>query len=182
MHNMDTIEIHDKKFRVCTTAAQIDEAVSRVAQQINEDLKDTDTPIFLSVLNGSFMFTADLMRKITVKSDVVFIKLSSYEGTSSSGNVKQIMGLTKSVEGRTVVVVEDIVETGNTIEEMCKILKDAGAADIKICTLLLKPGVYRKDIKIDYAALRIPNDFIVGYGLDYNQLGRQYKDIYVLDE
>ena len=182
MHNMDTIEIHDKKFRVCTTAAQIDEAVSRVAQQINEDLKDTDTPIFLSVLNGSFMFTADLMRKITVKSDVVFIKLSSYEGTSSSGNVKQIMGLTKSVEGRTVVVVEDIVETGNTIEEMYKILKDAGAADIRICTLLFKPGVYRKDIKIDYAALRIPNDFIVGYGLDYNQLGRQYKDIYVLDE
>jgi hypoxanthine phosphoribosyltransferase len=179
---MDTIEIHDKKFKVCTTAAQIDEAVSRVAQQINEDLKDTDTPIFLSVLNGSFMFTADLMRKITVKSDVVFIKLSSYEGTSSSGNVKQIMGLTKSVEGRTVVVVEDIVETGNTIEEMYRILKDAGAADIKICTLLLKPGVYRKDIKIDYAALRIPNDFIVGYGLDYNQLGRQYKDIYVLDE
>ncbi len=182
MHNMDTIEIHDKKFRVCTTAAQIDEAVSRVAQQINEDLKDTDTPIFLSVLNGSFMFTADLMRKITVKSDVVFIKLSSYEGTSSSGNVKQIMGLTKSVEGRTVVVVEDIVETGNTIEEMYKILKDAGAAEIRICTLLLKPDAYKKDIKIDYAALQIPNDFIVGYGLDYNQLGRQYKDIYVLDE
>ena len=182
MHNMDTIEIHDKKFRVCTTAAQIDEAVSRVAQQINEDLKDTDTPIFLSVLNGSFMFTADLMRKITVKSDVVFIKLSSYEGTSSSGNVKQIMGLTKSVEGRTVVVVEDIVETGNTIEEMHRILKDAGAAEIKICTLLLKPDAYKKDIKIDYAALQIPNDFIVGYGLDYNQLGRQYKDIYVLDE
>lgn len=182
MHNMDTIEIHDKKFRVCTTASQIDEAVSRVAQQINEDLKDTDTPIFLSVLNGSFMFTADLMRKITVKSDVVFIKLSSYEGTSSSGNVKQIMGLTKSVEGRTVVVVEDIVETGNTIEEMYKILKDAGAAEIRICTLLLKPDAYKKDIKIDYAALQIPNDFIVGYGLDYNQLGRQYKDIYVLDE
>ena len=182
MHNMDTIEIHDKKFRVCTTAAQIDEAVSRVAQQINEDLKDTDTPIFLSVLNGSFMFTADLMRKITVKSDVVFIKLSSYEGTSSSGNVKQIMGLTKSVEGRTVVVVEDIVETGNTIEEMHRILKDAGAAEIKICTLLLKPDAYKKDIKIDYAALQIPNDFIVGYGLDYDQLGRQYKDIYVLDE
>ena len=182
MHNMDTIEIHDKKFRVCTTAAQIDEAVSRVAQQINEDLKDTDTPIFLSVLNGSFMFTADLMRKITVKSDVVFIKLSSYEGTSSSGNVKQIMGLTKSVEGRTVIVVEDIVETGNTIEEMYRILKEAGAADIKICTLLLKPDAYRKDIKIDYVALQIPNDFIVGYGLDYNQLGRQYKDIYVLDE
>lgn len=182
MRIVDTIKIHDKKFKVCKTASQIDEAVSRVAEQINEDLKDTNTPIFLSVLNGSFMFTADLMRKITLKSDIVFIKLSSYEGTSSSGNVKQIMGLTKSVEGRTVVVVEDIVETGNTIEEMYRILKDAGAAEIKICTLLLKPDAYKKDIKIDYAALQIPNDFIVGYGLDYNQLGRQYKDIYVLDE
>lgn len=182
MRIVDTIKIHDKKFKVSKTASQIDEAVSRVAEQINEDLKDTDTPIFLSVLNGSFMFTADLMRKITIKSDVVFIKLSSYEGTSSSGNVKQIMGLTKSVEGRTVVVVEDIVETGNTIEEIYKILNDAGAAEIKICTLLLKPDAYKKDIKIDYAALQIPNDFIVGYGLDYNQLGRQYKDIYVLDE
>ena len=92
------------------------------------------------------------------------------------------MGLTKSIKGRTVVVIEDIVETGNTIEEMYKILKEAGAEDIRICTLLFKPNAYRKDIKINYAALHIPNDFIVGYGLDYDQLGRQYKDIYVLDE
>ena len=128
------------------------------------------------------MFTADLMRKIEVKSDVVFVKLASYQGTESTGEVKQIVGLTKGVEGKTVVVVEDIVETGNTIEEIHKILKDAGAADIKICTLLYKPDAYKKSIPIDYAALQIPNDFIVGYGLDYNQLGRQYKDIYVLDE
>ncbi len=179
---MDSITLHDKRFKVCMTAAQIDEAVGKVAQQLNNDLKDTDTPIFLSVLNGSFMFTADLMRKIDIKSDVVFIKLASYDGTSSTGSIKQIMGLTKSVEGRSVVIVEDIVETGNTIEEMYRILKNAGAADIKICTLLFKPAAYKKDIKIDYAALQIPNDFIVGYGLDYNQLGRQYKDIYVLDE
>lgn len=164
------------------TAAQIDEAVSKVAEKLNNDLKDTDTPIFLSVLSGSFMFTADLMRKITVKSDLVFIKLTSYDGTSSTGSVKQIMGLTKSVEGKSVIIVEDIVETGNTIEEMYRILKEAGAADIKVCTLLFKPKAYTKEIKIDYAALEIPNDFIVGYGLDYNQLGRQYKDIYVLDE
>lgn len=179
---MSTVVLHDKKFKICMTAAQIDQAVAKVAEKINSDLKDVDVPIFLSILNGSFMFTADLMRKIEVKSDVVFVKLASYQGTESTGEVKQIVGLTKGVEGKTVVVVEDIVETGNTIEEIHKILKDAGAADIKICTLLYKPDAYKKSIPIDYAALQIPNDFIVGYGLDYNQLGRQYKDIYVLDE
>lgn len=179
---MDKITLHDKRFRVCTTAAQIEEAVAAVAGKINEDLKDVDTPVFLSVLNGSFMFTADLMRKINIKSDVVFVKLASYSGTSSTGEVKQIMGLTADVTGKTVVIVEDIVETGNTVAEMYRILEEAGAADIRICTLLLKPGAYKMDIKIDYAALQIPNEFIVGYGLDYNQLGRQYKDIYVLDE
>lgn len=179
---MHKITLHGKRFRVCTAAAQIEEAVAAVAEKINRDLKDVDTPIFLSVLNGSFMFTADLMRKIEVECDVVFIKLASYSGTSSTGEVKQIMGLNTDVKGRTVIIVEDIVETGNTIEELCRILKEAGATDIKVCTLLLKPEAYRKEIKIDYAALQIPNDFIVGYGLDYNQLGRQYKDIYVLDE
>lgn len=179
---MNTIVLHDKKFKICMTAAQIDEAVSKVADKMNADLKDVDVPIFLCILNGSFMFTADLMRKIDVKSDVVFIKVASYDGTSSTGSVKQILGLSKSVEGRTVIVVEDIVETGNTIEEIHKILAGAGAAEVKICTLLFKPDAYKKSIPIDYAALQIPNDFIVGYGLDYNQLGRQYKDIYVLDE
>ena len=179
---MDKITILDKRFRICTTAAQIDEAVERVAAQLNKDMENVDTPVFLSVLSGSFMFAADLVRKTNFQSDMMFIKLASYEGTSSTGKVQQIMGLTQSVAGRTVIVIEDIVETGNTIEEMVRILKDAGAADIRICTLLLKPDAYKKEIKIDYAALQIPNDFIVGYGLDYNQLGRQYKDIYVLDE
>ena len=179
---MDKITLHDKRFRLCMEAKEIDAAVCRVADQLNKDLKDTDTPIFLSVLNGSFMFAADLMRKITVQSDVVFIKMASYSGTESTGEVKQILGLTKSIKGKTVIIIEDIVETGNTIEEMYRILEDAGAAEIKVCTLLFKPQAYKKDIKIDYAALQIPNDFIVGYGLDYNQLGRQYKDIYVLDE
>lgn len=179
---MDTIALHDKKFKISMTAAQIDEAVANVAKKINTELKDVDTPVFLGILNGSFMFTADLMRKIEILSDVVFVKLASYEGTSTTGSVKQILGLSKSVEGRTVVVIEDIVETGNTIEEIHRILTEAGAAQIKICTLLFKPDAYKKSIPIDYPALHIPNDFIVGYGLDYNQLGRQYKDIYVLDE
>ena len=179
---MNSIVLHDKKFKICMTAAQIDEAVAKVAEKINADMKDVEVTILLCILNGSFMFTADLMRKVDIQSDIVFVKLASYEGTSSTGNVKQILGLSKSVEGRTVVVVEDIVETGNTIEEIHRILKDAGAAQIKICTLLFKPEAYKKPIPIDYPALSIPNDFIVGYGLDYNQLGRQYKDIYVLDE
>lgn len=179
---MEKITLHDKRFKICTTAAQIDEAIEKVAQKLNADLQNVDTPIFLSVLNGSFMFTADLMRKISVKSDLTFIKLASYEGTESTGKVKQIMGLNTSVEGKTVIIIEDIVETGNTIEEMYRILQEAGAAEIKVCTLLFKPNTYKKDIKIDYAALSIPDDFIVGYGLDYNHLGRQYKDIYVLDE
>ena len=161
---------------------QIEESIQNVADKLNNDLKDVDTPIFLSVLNGSFMFTASLMQKIEFQCDIVFIKLASYEGTSSSGNVKQIMGLTKSVEGKTVVVVEDIVDTGGTIEELYKILKDAGAADVKICTLMYKPGSYSKDIPVDYVANSIPNDFILGFGLDYDQLGRQYKEVYVIDE
>ena len=161
---------------------QIEESIQNVADKLNNDLKDVDTPIFLSVLNGSFMFTASLMQKIEFQCDIVFIKLASYEGTSSSGNVKQIMGLTKSVEGKTVVVVDDILYTGGTIEELYKILKDAGAADVKICTLMYKPGSYSKDIPVDYVANSIPNDFILGFGLDYDQLGRQYKDVYVIDE
>lgn len=161
---------------------EIEKSVQNVADQINNDLKDADTPIFLSVLNGSFMFTSSLMQKIDFQCDVVFIKLASYEGTESTGNVKQIMGLTKSIKGKTVVVVEDIVDTGGTIVELHKILTEAGAADVKICTLMYKPESYSKDLKIDYIANSIPNDFIVGYGLDYDQLGRQYKDIYVIDE
>ena len=179
---MKRIKVHDKYFKLYMSNQQIEESIQNVADKLNNDLKDVDTPIFLSVLNGSFMFTASLMQKIEFQCDIVFIKLASYEGTSSSGNVKQIMGLTKSVEGKTVVVVEDIVDTGGTIEELYKILKGAGAADVKICTLMYKPGSYSKNIPVDYVANSIPNDFILGFGLDYDQLGRQYKDVYVIDE
>ena len=113
---MKRIKVHDKYFKLYMSNQQIEESIQNVADKLNNDLKDVDTPIFLSVLNGSFMFTASLMQKIEFQCDIVFIKLASYEGTSSSGNVKQIMGLTKSVEGKTVVVVEDIVDTGGTIE------------------------------------------------------------------
>ena len=179
---MNRIKLHDKTFKLFITSKEIEERVNAMANRLNQDLKDVDTPLFLSVLSGSFIFAADLIRKINVQSDIAFIKLASYEGTESTGNVKQIMGLSKSIVGKTVVIVEDIVETGNNIAELYRILKDAGAADIKICTLMFKPASYKKDVKIDYPVFNIPDDFIVGYGLDYNQLGRQYKDIYVIDE
>lgn len=179
---MDKITLHDKKFKLFMKSEEIEKAVEKVAEKINTDLKGVQSPIFLSILNGSFMFTADLVRKLKINSEINFIKLASYCGTSSTGEIKQLVGLTQSLKGRTVVVVEDIVDTGGTIAELYKLLQNEEVADIKICTLLLKPGNYKKEIKIDYAALQIPNDFIVGYGLDYNNLGRQYKDIYVLDE
>ncbi|MCI1779699.1 MAG: hypoxanthine phosphoribosyltransferase [Bacteroidales bacterium] len=179
---MKKIKLYDKVFREYIPNAEIEKAISGVADKINSDLGGEEIPIFLSVLNGSFMFTASLMQKIDFQCDVVFIKVASYCGTSSTGEVKQIMGLSKSVEGRTVVIVEDIVDTGGTIEELYKLLSEAGAAKIKVCTLMFKPESYKKSIKIDYSAISIPNDFIVGFGMDYNQLGRQYRDIYIIDE
>ncbi len=179
---MKQVQISDKKFKLYLQYEDIQKAVDNVAEKLNADLKDVDTPLFLGVLTGSFMFLGDLMKRINLPCDVVFIRLASYEGTSSTGKVQEVMGLTTSVKDRTVVVVEDIIDTGTTITELSQILKNAGAKEVKICALLLKPGNYKGNVKIDYAALQIPNDFIVGYGLDYNQLGRQYKDIYVIDE
>lgn len=180
---MERIKIHDKVFKLYLNYSDIQAAVDKVATKINADLKGCETPpIFLGVLSGSFMFLGDLMKRIEFACDVVFIRLASYEGVNSTGEVKEIMGLTTSVKDRTVVVVEDIVDTGTTIVELERMLRAAGAKEIKICTLLLKPDNYKGDVKIDYPALQIPSDFIVGYGLDYNQLGRQYKDIYVIDE
>lgn len=178
---MARIKLHDKYFETSIPNEEIERAICGVGRQISEDYRDKDCPVFLSVLNGSFMFTASLMKSIEIQAELSFIKLSSYDGTESTGCVRQLLGLNKNIKGRNVLIVEDIVDTGNTIVELVKLLQEAGAADIKVCTLLLKPDSYDKEIKIDYPAIKIPNDFIVGYGLDYDELGRQYKDIYVLD-
>ena len=162
---------------------KIEQNIELLASQITDgDFKDfEEPPVLLCVLNGSIMFMAELMQRLNFNCQIVSTKLTSYEGTATTGKVKQAMGLTSSIEGRRVIVVEDIVDSGNTIVELKEILKDKGASESKICTLLLKPDAYKKDIKIDYVAMEIPNDFIVGFGLDYDELGRNYKDIYTLD-
>ena len=128
------------------------------------------------------MFTAELMKRLDFDCELISMKLSSYDGTQSTGNVREVMGMTGSVKGKRVIVVEDIVDTGNTIVDLKRIVKEKGATDCKICTMLLKPEVYKKAVKLDYVAMEIPNRFIVGFGLDYNELGRNYRDIYILDE
>ncbi len=178
---MNRIKVHDKWFKLYLTNKQIESAIEKVAQEINNDMANGEKPMILSVLTGSFMFMSSLVQKLSFTCDINFIKVSSYNGTQSTGNIKQVMGLIKPVKDRKVIIVEDIVDTGNTIEELEKILANEGAKEVKVCTMMFKPASYSKDIPIDYHAMSIPNDFIVGYGLDYDEEGRQYKDIYVLD-
>ena len=179
---MSKITLHDKTFKKAIPYEELSKAIDKVADNINADFAGCeDIPILLCVLNGSIMFMGELMQRLNFNCQVVSIKLTSYEGTSTTGRVKQAMGLTSDITGRRVIVVEDIVDSGNTIVELKEILAEKGAAESYICTLLLKPDAYKKDIKIDYVAMEIPNDFIVGFGLDYDELGRNYKDIYTLD-
>lgn len=178
---MHKVTLKDKTFRVNIPANEIDKAVGEVARRINSDLK-YKKPLFLSVLNGSFMFTSDLMKKLTIECEISFVKVSSYYGTSTTGSVKELIGLGENIKGRTVVIIEDIVDTGLTIEAVVKQLIEMEPAEIKIATLLYKPEAYRGRIELDYVAIVVPNDFLVGYGLDYDGLGRNLPDIYVLDK
>ena len=180
---MDTIQIKDKRFTTFIPEERILREVERVASEINRDLEGTN-PLFLSVLNGSFMFAADLMRNLTIPSEISFVKLASYAGTSSTGKVKELVGLNDDIEGRTVVIVEDIVDTGVTMKHFIgDTFKQKNPKEISYLPhLLLKPDKLKVDLNIHYIAMRIPNDFIVGYGLDYDGLGRNYRDIYTVIE
>ena len=175
------IKLQDKTFRVLISAEEIDKAVTRVADQLNERYQGR-TPIFLGVLSGSFLFLADLVRKVNFESQLAFVKISSYDGTESTGNVKQQFGVDFDIEGRDIIIVEDIVETGHSMNYLLDHLRKKNPASISICTLFFKPEKFLYEYDIDYTALSIGNEFIVGYGLDYNQLGRNLKDIYVVDE
>lgn len=175
------VKLHDKEFKTFISAEVIDQAVSQLADKMNRDLKGKN-PLFIVVLNGAFMFASDLLKKITIDCEITFVKLSSYVGTKSSHLVREVIGLDKSLTGRYIVVVEDIIDTGITMDNTLPKLKNMEAADVKIATLLFKPNAFQKEFKIDYIGMEIPNDFIVGYGLDYDGAGRNLPDIYKIVE
>ena len=178
---MSTIQIKDRLFKPYIDRSSIDSVVKRLAAQMNKDLAGK-RPLFLCVLNGAFMFAADLFREINVDAEITFIRMKSYEGTQSTGIIKQIYGLQEDIKDRTVVIVEDIVDTGFTMQNLKKQLEEKNPKEIKVATLLFKPDSLQCDVKLDYVAFEIPKAFIVGYGLDYDELGRNLKDIYVVTE
>jgi hypoxanthine phosphoribosyltransferase len=175
MHN--EVEVNGKLFRISVSAEQIQARVAEIANQMNTDFAGKDV-VFLCILNGSFMFAADLLRGIDMPCKISFVKFTSYEGDHSTGNVRELIGLNENLKGKTVVIVEDIVDTGKTMTDLLEYLKQYEPAEVRIATLMFKPESCCKELKIDYYGFSIPNDFIVGYGLDYNGLGRNLKDIY----
>lgn len=176
---MDTIKVKDKVFQISLSEQEILKQVARVASEINRDYAGQE-PVFLAVLNGSFMFTADLLREVTLPCEIHFVKLASYEGTKSTGTIREVIGLTVDITNRPVIIIEDIVESGLTMAHMIDTLKKHNPSSINICTLLFKPDLLAVALDIRYRAFDIPNDFVVGYGLDYGQFGRNTRDIYTL--
>jgi hypoxanthine phosphoribosyltransferase len=176
---MKTLKIKDKEFELFLTQDVIERAIDIVAEKLNKDLAGKD-PLFICVLNGSFMYASELMKRVSIPCEVSFVKMSSYKGTTSTGKLKEIYGLEEDVNGRTIVIVEDIVDTGYTMSLMLEQLTCDGPEEIFVTTLLLKPEALRHQVQLNYVALEIPSDFIVGYGLDYDGYGRNLPDIYKL--
>lgn len=173
------VTVHDKLFEIYLTSERIQQSIIQMAEKINNDVKGKN-PLFLVVLNGAFMFAADLLKHITTDCQISFVKLSSYVGTSTTSTVRELIGLDEVLRGRTVIIVEDIIDTGITMSETIAKLQKLEATEVKLASLLFKPGAFQKNFNIDYIGLEIPNDFIVGYGLDYNGHGRNLPDIYKL--
>ncbi len=178
---MENVQVKDKTFKVFISEEKIKERVQEVARQISDDLRGKN-PIFLAVLSGSFVFAADLLRGIDTPCEITFVRMASYSGTRSTGNVKELIGLSEDIEGRPVVIVEDIIDSGLTMKELLAILKGKHPAEIRIASLLVKPDNLKVELDIHYRCFDIPNDFIVGYGLDYDGEGRNLRDIYTVVE
>ena len=175
--NPRNIQLHDCEFKSYICEEEIIARIAMLAEQLDKDYENKQ-PLFLAVLNGSFMFAADLLKRVSIPCEVSFIRLSSYKDMASTGNVKEVLGLTENIEHRHVVVLEDIVDTGHTVHNLLGQLSDRKPASVEVATLLIKPECLQHPLDIKYAAISIPNDFVVGYGLDYNGLGRNLRDIY----
>ncbi len=173
------VKVHDKLFELSINENAIQKEVTRIAKEMNSELADKD-PIFMGILNGAFMFASDLYKQLTFPCQITFLKLASYSGTSSTGTVKQLIGINRDLKDRVVVVLEDIVDTGITLETIIRQLSGYEPAEIKVATFLHKPDATIKEVKLDYVGMEIPNDFIIGYGLDYDGYGRNFKEIYQL--
>lgn len=177
---MDKVTVKDKNFKVFISEEDIRKRVKEVAAEISRDMSGK-RPLLVAVLNGSFVFAADLMRELDFPCEISFVRMASYAGTSSTGKVRELIGLSESIEGRSVVVVEDIVDSGLTMKEMLALLAKQRPAEVSIASLLVKPSNLKVDLDIRYRCFDIPNDFIVGYGLDYDGEGRNLRDIYVVE-
>lgn len=173
------VRVLDKEFEVSIPSAVIQARIEELARELEKDMKEK-RPVFLGILNGSFMFAADLFKRINFEAQISFLKLASYQGTSTTGTVKQLIGLNQDIKGQHVIIIEDIVDTGTTLDTIVRQLSGYQPASIQIMSLLYKPEACKQDIKLDYIGFSIPNDFIVGYGLDYNGFGRNLEDIYTL--
>jgi len=173
------IKVHDKHFEPFIPEEKIQKEVSRIAREMNHDLASKD-PIFLGILNGAFMFASDLYKQLTFPCQITFLKLASYSGTQSTGTVKQLIGINRDLKDRVVVVLEDIVDTGVTLETIIRQLSGYQPAEIRVATFLHKPDATIREVALNYVGMKIPNDFILGYGLDYDGYGRNFKEIYRL--
>lgn len=178
---MKEIAVHNKQFRLLYNASQIEKQVERIAEEIKKEYKDK-SPLFISLLNGAFMFTSDLMKLLEIECDLTFVKLSSYDGMQSSGKVKLHFGLDRSIAGRHVVIIEDIIDSGATLNFFLDALKLQNPASMKVAAMFVKTDALKYPVTPDFQGLSIPDKFIIGYGLDYNGLGRNYKDVYEIKD
>ncbi len=179
---MDSVKVYDKEFKLSIPYSQIVEAIKNIASKLNKDYSGKDYPVFISVLNGSFIFAADLLKELNFQHSISFIKVASYAGSNSTGKIKQLFGIDEDLKNKNIIILDDIIDTGNTIDYICREIEKQKPQSIKVVSLFLKEEIYRGKIKIDYIGLKIPDKFIIGYGMDYNGLGRHYKNIYELTD
>ena len=173
------IIVHDKEFEISIPHKEIQKQVKRIADEMNRDLADKD-PVFLGILNGAFMFASDLFQQLTFPTQITFLKLASYSGTASTGSVKQLIGINMDLKDRVVVVIEDIVDTGVTLDTIIRQLSGYQPKKLLVATFLHKPDAAKRKVQLDYVGITIPNDFVIGYGLDYDGYARNYKDLYTV--